>query len=81
MRRAGVHARRFDHSPCVHRPGRRYIGEVTQSPELLLVKEQVIKVGGVQGDMQTTAVWYCLNGSILACPDLHTLVASRLVSV
>ena len=62
------------------RTGRRYIGEATKSPELLLIKEQVSKPGGVPGDAETTAVWYCLNGSILACPDLHTLIANRLVS-
>jgi hypothetical protein len=59
---------------------RKYQAALTKTPQLILIEElQLSQLAGAD-NMHTTCAWYILNGAILQCPDLHTLVSARLVS-
>ena len=68
-------------SPPPSCSARQFVGVKTVSPELLLIEERQATSQAADADHSTVCVWYCLNGSILQCPSLHAVIASRLVSL
>lgn len=47
----------------------------------MLIVEELETSSGPGTELHTTRAWYILNGAVLQCPDLHTVVAVRLVRI